>query len=65
MRGDKQWAVPLTGLAFVVSVMAGFLVLGQQLAVLDVVAILFVVVASAGATASVRSWTPSPSATAA
>jgi inner membrane transporter RhtA len=44
---------------------AGFLVLGQDLAVLDLVAILFVVVASAGATASVKSWTPSPSATAA
>ena len=48
-----------------IAAMAGFLVLGQGLAVLDVVAILFVVVASAGATASVKSWTPSPSATAA
>ena len=48
-----------------IAAVAGFLVLGQGLALLDVVAILLVVVASAGATASVRSWTPSPSATAA
>jgi hypothetical protein len=29
MSTDRQWAVPLTGLAFVISVVAGFLVPGQ------------------------------------
>jgi inner membrane transporter RhtA len=46
-----------------IAAMAGFLVLGQGLSVLDAVAIGFVVVACAGAAASVRSWTPSPTVT--
>jgi inner membrane transporter RhtA len=48
-----------------IAAVAGFLVLGQGLAVLDAVAIGFVVVACAGAATSVRSWTPSPTVTAA
>jgi inner membrane transporter RhtA len=46
-----------------IAAMAGFLVLGQGLSVLDAVAIGFVVAACAGAAASVRSWTPSPTVT--
>jgi inner membrane transporter RhtA len=48
-----------------IAALAGFLLLGQDLAALDIIAIAFVVVASAGAAASVRSWTPSPTVTAA
>jgi inner membrane transporter RhtA len=48
-----------------IAAMAGFLVLGQGLTVLDAGAIALVVVACAGAAASVRSWTPSPTVTAA
>ena len=46
-----------------IAALAGLLVLGQELAVVDVVAIGFVVVASAGAAATVGSWNPSPSVT--
>jgi inner membrane transporter RhtA len=46
-----------------IAALAGLVILGQGLAALDVVAIGFVVVASAGAAASVKSWTPSPTVT--